>query len=284
MNMIHQSILIQDTASNVFTALTAKEDLEGWWGLVNPEADGITTWFGMDREWSVPIVAMEHGTSLTFAFDAHHPYETQRTEPTQITFSIHDQGTACVVTVAQSMFSDDSWSTLIHDGWVYALLSLQTWVERGIPLGAYQDTSRYHTVNKVTPLPKDARWAWSALTNDRQMGSWLEAQVRSDATLGGSFQIAWSQDTIADGTWTLLSEPRNLVCRWWDAVSLADHGDPGVTTFQQWTVVPAIEGCVVMLIEYGHDRQRVDDEWIRRIEDGWDRFLGNLQRLANTPE
>ena len=38
--LIQQSMLIRDTANNIYAALTSKEDLRHWWGLVNDGADG----------------------------------------------------------------------------------------------------------------------------------------------------------------------------------------------------------------------------------------------------
>ena len=280
MRLIQQSMLIRDTADNIFTALTAKEDVAKWWGLVNDAADGTSVWYGMDRRWPVPIVASEPGTLLAFAFDAHHPYDPDRTEPTEISITIAEHGNASVVTVVQSMFSDDKWNELIHDGWGFALLSLQLWMEQGRTFADWQDTSQFHTVRKAVTLAENADWAWNALTNGRVMSSWLEAEVESDPALGGALHIAWSEASLAGGEWVLLSKPRNLICHWWDATTLAEKNDPGVITVQQWLIMPAMDGCVVSLTEYGHDRQQVDQEWINRIESGWDRFLHNLQALA----
>lgn len=280
MRLIQQSMLIADTAENIFTALTSKEDVAQWWGLVNDAADGTSVWYGMDRQWPVPIVAMEPGKLLAFAFDAHHPYDPDRIEPSEISITIAEHGNASVVTVVQSMFSDDTWNELIHDGWGFTLLSLQLWVEQGRTFAEWQDTTKFHTVRKALTLPRDADWAWDALTNGSVMGGWMDAEVESDPALGGSIHIAWDEDSVAGGTWVLLSKPRNLVSHWWDAKSLAEQNDPGLVTVQQWLILPAKEGCVITLTEYGYDRQRVDQAWIDSIETGWDGFLNNLGELA----
>lgn len=281
MKLIQQSMLIRDTATNIYTALTSREDLQQWWGLVNPKADGETIWYGMDRQYDVPIVAAEPGKLLSFAFDSHHPYDEERTESTTISITISEQGDASIVTVVQSMFSDDDWNTLIHDGWVYSLLSLQLWVERGIAFSSWMDQSRFHTVNKVTALTQRASWAWNALTHGNAMSTWLEAEVSSDPIVGGQVRITWDEETILGGEWTLLSEPRNLICHYWDAKSLEERNDPGTITVQHWTILPAVNGCIVKLAEYGHDRKKADSTWIQRVESGWDKFLANLQKQAD---
>ena len=273
-------MLIRDNADNIYAALTSKEDLRHWWGLVNDDADGQTIWYGMDRQYEVPIVAAEPGKLLSFAFDSHHPYNEERTEPTTISITIAEQGDACLVTVVQSMFSDDEWNTLIHDGWVFSLLSLQLWVEKGVPFSTWMDKSKFHTVNKVIPLQQDATWAWNALTAGTEMGEWLDAEVTSDPVVGGDLRIEWDAETIVGGEWTLLSEPRNLVSHWWDAKSLEDHDDPGMITVQQWTILPAVNGSIVKLTDYGYDRKRANAEYIQSIESGWDSMLAKLQKLA----
>lgn len=284
MKLIQQSMLIRDTANNIYAALTSKEDLRHWWGLVNDNADGETVWFGMDRQYDVPIVAAEPGKLLSFAFDSHHPYNEERTEPTTISITIAEQGDSSLVTVVQSMFSDDEWNTLIHDGWVYSLLSLQLWVEQGIAFSSWMDQSKYHTVNKVIPLSQDANWAWRMLSGGTEMGTWLDAEVTSDPVVGGDIRIVWDAETVVGGEWTLLSEPRNLVCHWWDAKSLEEADDPGIITVQQWTILPAVNGSIVKMTEYGHDFQRVKKSQIRRIEAGWDKYLKGLQKLAEDTE
>ena len=284
MRLIQQSMLIRDTADNIYTALTSKEDVAKWWGLVNEDADGTSVWYGMDRQWPVPIVAMEPGKLLAFAFDAHHPYDPDRTEPSEISITITEHGNASVVTVVQGMFSDDKWNELIHDGWGFTLLSLKLWVEQGRTFAEWQDTTQFHAVRKVVTLSRDADWTWNALTNGSVMGTWLEAEVESDPAIGGTIRIAWNDDSIVGGEWVLLSKPRNLVSQWWDAKSLADKNDPGLMTVQQWLILPAMEGSVVALTEYGHDRQRIDQGWIDRIESGWDSFLHNLQALATNED
>ncbi|MCA9834868.1 MAG: SRPBCC domain-containing protein [Thermomicrobiales bacterium] len=280
MKMIQQSMLIRDTANNIYAALTSKEDIAQWWGLVNPDADGVTSWYGMDREWAVPIVAMEQDKSIAFAFDAHHPYETERTEPTQITFTIHEQGNHCIVTVLQSMFPDDTWNTLIHDGWVYALLSLQLWVERGIAFRTFADTEQYYSVSKTIALHTNANTAWRYLTRGPRMGIWLGAEVTSDPQVGGVFNIKWSDDERVGGEWVLLSTPRNIVSHWWDAKSLEERDDPGMITVQMWTILPANQGCVVRLSEFGYDRTAITAEGFAEIDAGWDRMLAKLAEIT----
>lgn len=284
MKLIQQSMLIRDTPNNIYAALVSREDLSSWWGLVNDNADGEKIWFGMDRQYEVPIVAAEPGKLLSFAFDAHHPYDQERTEPTTISITIaeHDR-TSSIVTVVQSMFGDDEWNTMIHDGWVYSLISLQLWIERGVAFSRWMDKSKFHTVEKVVTLQQDANWAWNALTHGNQMSDWLEAEVSSDPVIGGEITIKWDEDSIAGGEWTLLSEPRNLVCHWWDAKSLAENDDPGQITIQLWTIVPANEGSIIRLNEYGYDLATTKNRYLRRIEKGWDGFLSNLQQLAAPP-
>lgn len=284
MKLIQQSMLIRDTADNIYAALTSKEDLQHWWGLVNPTADGTTIWYGMDRTWEVPIAAAEPGKLLSFAFDAHHPYDTERTEPTTISITIAEHGNASIVTVVQSMFTDDDWNTMIHDGWVYSLISLQLWVERGIALSTWMDASKFHTVNRVTTLSRDAEWAWNALSNGSAMKTWLEAEVSSDPTIGGGIRLEWDENTIVGGEWVLLSEPRNLVCHWWDAKSLEEKDDPGKTTVQMWTILPAVNGSIVKLTEFGYDLETTDKAYISSIESGWDQFMANLQKQAAAEE
>lgn len=284
MKLIQQSMLIRDNVDNVYAALTSREDLRHWWGLINEEADGETVWYGMDRQYEVPIVAIEPGKLISFAFDSHHPYDEERTEPTTISITIAEQGDASLVTVVQSMFSDDEWNTLIHDGWVFSLLSLQLWVEKGVAFSTWMDQSKFHTVNKVIPLSQDANWAWDALCGGTQMSEWLDAEVTSDPVVGGDIRIKWDSETIVGGEWTLMSEPRNLVCHWWDAKSLEDDNDPGVITVQQWTILPAVNGSIVKLTEYGHDFSRVKKSQIRRIEAGWDKYLKSLQAMAEAEE
>lgn len=276
MKMIQQSMLIRDTANNIYAALTSKEDIAQWWGLVNPDADGVTTWYGMDREWAVPIVLAEQDKSLAFAFGAHHPYETGRTEPTQITFTIHEQGNYCVVTVLQSMFTDDTWNTLIHDGWVYALLSLQLWVERGIAFGTFADGDRYYSINKTVALQTNANTAWRFLTRGPRLGKWLEAEVVSDPQIGGEISV----DSAVCGEWVLLSQPRNIVSHWWDGRSLAENNDPGLIMIQMWTMLPANQGSVVTVAEYGYDHNLVSAEAFADIEATWDARLARLQDIA----
>ncbi len=285
MKLIQQSMLIRDTPNNIYAALTSKEDLKHWWGLVNDSADGETVWYGMDRQYEVPIVASEPGKMLSFAFDSHHPYTVGRTEPTTITITVaeREKGSS-IVTVVQSMFSDDDWNTLIHDGWVYSLLSLQLWVERGIAFSDWMNASKFHSVNRVTTLSRDAEWAWDALSNGSLMNTWLEAEVDSDPVVGGEIRIEWDEDTIVGGEWVLLSEPRNLVCHWWDAKSLADRNDPGNITVQMWTILPAVEGSIVKLTEFGYDLKTIGADYIASIESGWDQFMGNLQKQAATEE
>ena len=284
MKLIQQSMLIRDSAENIYAALTSKEDLQQWWGLVNENADGETMWFGMDREYEVPIVASEPGKLLSFAFDARHPYNKDRTEPTTISITIAEQGADSIVTVVQSMFGDEEWNTLIHDGWVFSLLSLQLWVEKGIAFSTWLNEKSFHIVNKVVALKKDARWAWNAITNGTEMSKWLDAEVNSDPVVGGDIRISWDAETTVGGEWTLLSEPRNLVCHWWDAKSLEENNDPGVITVQQWIILPAVKGSIVKLTEYGYDFSRVKKSHIRRVEARWDSHLANLQKLAEESE
>lgn len=284
MRLIQQSMLIRDTADNIFTALTSKEDVAKWWGLVNDAADGTSVWYGMDRQWTVPIVAMEPGKLLAFAFDAHHPYDPDRIEPTEISITIAEHGNASVVTVVQSMFGDDKWNELIHDGWGFTLLSMQLWVEHGRTFAEWQDAAKFYSVRKAVTLPRDADWAWNALTNGTVMNVWLEAEVESDPAIGGAIRIEWSEDSIAGGEWVLLSKPRNLVSHWWDAKSMVEQNDPGLITVQQWLILPAMDGSVVTLTEYGYDRKIADQGWIDSIESGWDRFLNNLRELAEKGE
>lgn len=280
MKLIQQSMLIRDTANNIYAALTSREDLQHWWGLVNPNADGTTVWYGMDRQYEVPIVTAEPGKLLSFAFDAHHPYDESRTEPTTISITITEHGNACVVTVVQSMFSDEEWNILIHDGWVYSLLSLQLWVEKGIAFSTWMDQTKFHTVNKVATLDKDATWAWNALTHGNEMSKWLNAEATSDPVVGGDLRIAWNDETVTNGQWTLLSEPRNLVCHWWDTVSLEMDQNPVAVTVQQWIILPAVNGSIIKFTEYGHDLSSVNKSGIRRLEKRWDSLLANLQQLA----
>lgn len=284
MKLIQQSMLIRDSAENIYAALTSKEDLRQWWGLINESADGETIWYGLDRQYEVPIVAAEPGKLLSFAFDSHHPYDEERTEPTTISITIAEQDDASIVTVVQSMFSDDDWNTLIHDGWVFSLLSLQLWVERGIAFSSWMDKKKFHTIEKVVSLKQDATWAWNALTNGTEMSKWIDGEVSSDPVLGGQLRIEGDDDSVIGGEWTLLSEPRNLVSHWWDAKSLEEHDDPGTITVQQWIILPAVNGSIVKLTEYGYDYATVKKSQIRRIEAGWDRFLANLQTLAETTE
>ncbi len=284
MKLIQQTMLIRDNPDNIYAALTSKEDLRHWWGLINDAADGEKIWYGMDRQYEVPIVATEPGKFISFAFDAHHPYNEERVEPTEISISVAEHGDASLVTVVQSMFSDEEWNTLIHDGWVYSLLSLQLWVERGVAFSTWMDEKKFHTVNKVTPLQQDAHWAWDALSGGTEMGQWLEAEVASDPVVAGDIHITREDETVVGGEWTLLSEPRNLVSHWWDQKSLEEHDDPGDITVQQWTIVPAQNGCIVKLTEYGYDFSRVKKSQIRRIEAAWDKYLKNLQTLADKAE
>lgn len=280
MKLIQQSMLIRDNADNIFAALTSKEDLAKWWGIVNDNADGETVWYGMDRQYEVPIVAKEHGKLLAFAFDSHHPYDTDRTEPTEITITIAEHGNASIVTVVQSMYSDDKWNEMIHDGWVFSLLSLQLWVEQGRAFADWQNKYKFHTVRKAVTLAKDADWAWNALTNGTEMTKWLEGESTSDPVVSGDIRIEWDEDTIVGGEWVLLSKPRNLVSHWWDQKSLEDNDDPGRITVQQWLILPAMEGSVVTVTEYGYDLKTTSMKYIREIEEGWDKFLNNLQALA----
>ena len=282
MKLIQQSMLIRDSTTNIYAALTSKEDLQQWWGLVNDHADGETVWYGMDREYEVPIVAAEPGKFLSFAFDAHHPYDESRTEPTTITITIAEQEGSSIVTVVQSMFSDDDWNTMIHDGWVSSLLSLQLWVERGIAFSTWMDKKKFHTVNKVIALNQDATWAWHMLSHGTGMGAWLNAEVSSDPVVAGEIRIQWDADTILGGEWRLLSEPRNLVCHMGNAKSLEENDDPGMIALQQWTILPAVNGSVVRLVEYGYDLTRVTKSHLRRLEAGWDTYLARLQQLAET--
>lgn len=282
MKLIQQSMLIRDNADNVFAALTSKEDLAKWWGGVNDDADGETVWYGMDRQYEVPIVAREHGKMLAFAFDSHHPYDEDRTEPTEITITIAEHDNASIVTVVQSMFSDDKWNEMIHDGWVFSLLSLQLWVEQGRAFTDWMNKYKFHTVNKVVTLKRDAEWTWNALTNGTEMSKWLDGEATSDPAVSGKIRIEWDADTIVGGEWVLLSRPRNLVCHWWDQKSLEEKDDPGQITVQQWLIVPAVEGCVVKLTEYGYALKSTSMKYIRSIEEGWDTFLKNLQELADS--
>lgn len=280
MELITKSMVIHDTADNIFAALTQKEDLTKWWGSVNPNADGTTIWFGRDREWDVPIVALEPGKLLSFSFDSHHPYDHSRVEPTEISITISDLGNKSVVTVVQSMYSDDAWNELIHDGWVFSLLSLQLWVEQGRTFADWLDTSKFHTVRKAVALTQDANWAWDALTNGAAMSTWFEANASSDPVLGGDVRIEWSAESVVSGEWVLTSKPRNLVCHWWDTASTEKGGDPERVTVQQWLILPAVEGCVVTLTEYGYELETTSATYIQQIEEGWDQFLNNLQKLA----
>lgn len=280
MKLIQQSMLIRDNADNIFAALTSKEDLANWWGTVNDAADGETVWYGMDREYEVPIVAKEDGKLLAFAFDSHHPYDTDRTEPTEITITIAEHGNACIVTVVQSMYSDDKWNEMIHDGWVYSLISLQLWVEQGRKFADWMNKYKFHTVQKAVTLKKDAEWAWNALTNGTEMSKWFEAEATSDPVVSGDIRIEWKSNSIVGGEWTLLSRPRNLVCHWWDHKSLEEKDDPGRITVQQWLILPAMEGSVVTLAEYGYELKSTPMKYIRKVEEGWDTFLNNLQDLA----
>lgn len=284
MKLIQQSMLIRDTADNIYTALTSREDLQQWWGTVNPDADGTSTWYGMDRQYEVPIVAAEPGKLLSFAFDSHHPYDEARTEPTTISITIAEEGNVSIVTVVQSMFTDDDWNTLIHDGWVYSLLSLQLWVERGIAYSQWTNEKKFHTVKKAVALKQDAVWAWNALTRGRMMGDWLDANATSDPILGGQIALVRDEQPTIAGEWTLLSQPRNLICHMWDDQSLADHDDPGPITVQQWTILPAVNGSVVSLTEYGYELGRVKKSEIRRIEARWDKALEKLQQLSEQAE
>lgn len=282
--VIRQSMLIRDSAENIYTALTAREDIARWWGLVNEDADGTSVWYGMDREWAVPIVAMEPGKLLAFAFDAHHPHDHERIEPTQITFTITETDGASIVTVIQSAFSDADWNEMIHDGWVYMLMSLQLWVERGTAWADFVNEKKYFTYKHGVGLRRDPEWAWRALTDPEMMSTWYEGKVDSVAEVGGEISIDWNDDSRVGGEWVLLSEPRNLVCHWWDAKSLEATDDPGMITIQQWLVLPTVEGCVVTLQEYGYDRTKVNNAYFRSIEKGWKTFFGNLEKLANQPE
>jgi uncharacterized protein YndB with AHSA1/START domain len=282
MKLIQQSMLIRDTADNIYTALTSKEDVAKWWGLVNDDADGTSVWYGMDRQWPVPIVAMEPGKLLAFAFKAHHPYDADRTEPTEISITIAEQGNYSIVTVVQGMFGDDQWNELIHDGWGYTLLGLQLWVEQGRTFAEWLDKAKFHTIGKAITLQQDAEWAWDALTNGTVMSEWHDGEVHSDPVLGGALRIVRDDAYNIGGEWVLLSRPRNLVSHQWNATSLAEKNDPGVITVQQWLILPAMEGSVVTLTEYGHDRKVVTSGSLRRIERRWDTLLGNLQQLAAT--
>lgn len=273
MKLIQQSMLIRDTADNIYAALTSKEDLQHWWGLVNPKADGTTIWYGMDRTWDVPIVAAEPGKLLSFAFDSHHPYDELRTEPTTISITIAEHGNASIVTVVQSMFSDDDWNTMIHDGWVYSLISLQLWVEHGIAFSQWMNPNAFHTVNKVITLPIDAQHAWNMLTNGPQMSAWMGVETTSVPEIGGEIAIAGKHHSA--GRWTLLSEPRNLVSQW----TPAEDAD-GAITIQHCTILPAVDGSIIKFAEYGHDKSVVSDEEISLIESGWDLVLARMQQLA----
>lgn len=271
MRLIQQAMLVQDTADNIYTALTSREDLQHWWGLVNPDADGIAVWHGMDRQYAVPIVAAEPGKLLSFAFDSHHPYDPDRVEPTTISFTLAEHGNASMVTVVQSMFTDDDWNTLIHDGWVYSLLSLQLWVERGTPYSQWMNAADFHTVQKALTLPRTAEWAWHSLTHGTVMSQWLSAEVSSDPIVGGATNTLYGDKAVVEGTWILLSEPRNLV-----------HQSGG--TIQMWTILPAIDGCIVKFSDYGHDRRRVSNSAIRRLDASWDQKLARLQSLATNED
>lgn len=274
MKLIQQSMLIRDTADNIYAALTSKEDLQHWWGLVNPKADGTTIWYGMDRTWEVPIVAAEPGKHLSFAFDSHHPYDESRTEPTTISITIAEHGNASVVTVVQSMFSDDDWNTIIHDGWVYSLISLQLWVEHGIAFSNWMNTSAFHTVNKVITLPTDAQHTWNMLTSGPHMTTWMGVETTSNPEIGGDIAVAGKHHS--SGRWLLLSEPRNLVSQWTPAAD-AD----GALTIQHCTILPAVDGSIIKFAEYGHDKATVSPKELALIESGWDLVLARMQQLAD---
>lgn len=277
---ITRSMLIHDTADNIYTALTQREDVAQWWGAVNPDADGTTVWYGRDREWDVPIVAMEPGKLLAFAFDAHHPYDHNRTEPTQITISIAEHGNASIVTVVQSMFSDEDWSELIHDGWGYTLISLMLWVEHGITFAEFTDEKRFFTLKKGIALSNDTTWAWNALTDPELMSRWSEATAVSHPVIGGEIQFDRGEALLVGGEWLSLSEPRNLVNSSYDKREVQDASVLGTFRLQQWLILPAVNGCAITLISYGYDRTRYNHTAMRRFEKRWDALLANLQQVA----
>lgn len=277
---ITRSMLIHDTADNIYTALTQREDVAQWWGAVNPDADGTTVWYGRDREWDVPIVAMEPGKLLAFGFDAHHPYDQSRTEPTQITISITEVGNASIVTVVQSMFSDDAWSELIHDGWGYTLISLMLWVEHGITFAEFTDDKKFHTIKKGIALNCDTDTAWRALTDAEALSRWTESTVTSNPVVGGELEFDRGDALLAGGEWLSLSEPRNLIASSFDKRQVADASALGTFSLQQWLILPAVHGCAVTLISYGYDRTRYNNTALRRFEKRWDAVLGNLQQVA----
>lgn len=280
--VIRQSMFIRDTADNIFTALTNREDISCWWGLVNDDADGTTVWYGMDRQWAVPITAIEPGKLLAFAFDAHHPHDHDRVEPTHITFTITELGDASIVTVVQNTFSDSDWNELIHDGWVYTLLSLQSWVERGISFADLTNEKTHFTYKHGVAVSRDAEWAWRALTDPALMANWLAADVKSVPEPGGDISIVLDGGSQVDGEWTLLSQPRNLVCTWKHTELSRQAEAPGVITTQQWLILPAARGCVVTLQEYGYEKSQVTNAAYRRIEKSWKQRFDKLVKLSET--
>jgi hypothetical protein len=155
-------------------------------------------------------------------------------------------------------------------------------VEQGRTFAEWRDKAKFHTISKAITLQQDAEWAWDALTNGTVMSEWHDGEVHSDPVLGGALRIVRDDAYNIGGEWVLLSRPRNLVSHQWNATSLAEKNDPGVITVQQWLILPAMEGSVVTLTEYGHDRKVVTSGSLRRIERRWDTLLGNLQQLAAT--
>jgi uncharacterized protein (TIGR03086 family) len=127
---------------------------------------------------------------------------------------------------------------------------------------------------KTATLPVTPDEAFALITEPSRLRRWQAITAVVDLRAGGSFRWTVSPGHIASGTFREVEPGRRIVFGWgWDG----DDELPADASTVTITVEPAEGGSLVTLVHEG-----LDDEQARAHAEGWDHYVGRLERLAAT--
>jgi uncharacterized protein (TIGR03086 family) len=128
------------------------------------------------------------------------------------------------------------------------------------------------TYTKSVELPISPDEAFTLLTEPERLRRWLTVSARVDLRAGGEYRWTVNPGHVAVGTFREVEPGKRIVFGWgWDGSTDVAPDASTVTV----TVAPAEGGSLVTLVHEGLDEQQA-----KLHAEGWDHYLGRLERLA----
>jgi uncharacterized protein (TIGR03086 family) len=128
------------------------------------------------------------------------------------------------------------------------------------------------TYTKSVELPVAPDEAFALLTEAERLRRWLTVSARVDLRAGGGYRWTVNPGHVAVGTFREVEPGKRIVFGWGWAGSTDVAPDASTVTV---TVAPIEGGSRVTLTHEGLDEQQA-----KLHAEGWDHYLGRLQRLA----